>query len=627
MMSAEIVERDGKLFVLDPWQSHFSEPIQYRTAWPTGISAKDYPHFIGQKAESGPGGTYRLESGILIRLEHAGATHPDRRYTEEKQIRRPRGNYKYHSGRWQKNPFIEWKRTARGNLFTEVDGWKFSIWKFSDPIKGLGYSWNAEDPNGRYIATGFEISEDSASEKALGHYGEFVEDEDTEKTPNDIIASLTLGTSVYKYVIVPETISDPVRHGFRVMMNVDGGAYETAGLGWSMSRESILERLAKDLFRKMYTRGVATIHIYDSQLQSMYDYLYNEKIKELEEGKREEEENRRKQKQEYEKYTEAKQKRIAALPTYKWKRVKDFQIDTDSGKVFVPAVVLQGSGLGIHKSPNEPKSAYRITHQRTGLRIGNVVFDTLGNAKVAVVRLVKQFDWNLSKEEMMKTKNERADWIRKMDRDVHENPPRSKRIYSMELTSEEKILLTAFRFHERLGMENIPGYLSDAIVELEGKGLIVRLRGSGKTPSGPAWEITPKGRKVSSRKNPPLSWDRSVGDIADARGILNDAVYDLEKVKGSYEILIKLGRVNRLLSDAMTYLHKSHLSDFTFEHNPPMREVYRDILEIKARKKDGRLYRHAFKPGSTIFGLPDGSLVVKSRKGKKLWKNFPKGKK
>ena len=43
-MESEIVDRDGKLFVLDPWQNHFSKPIKYRTCWPTGILTSQYKH-------------------------------------------------------------------------------------------------------------------------------------------------------------------------------------------------------------------------------------------------------------------------------------------------------------------------------------------------------------------------------------------------------------------------------------------------------------------------------------------------------------------------------------------------------------------------------------------------------
>lgn len=58
--------------------------------------------------------------------------------------------------------------------------------------------------------------------------------------------------------------------------------------------------------------------------------------------------------------------------------------------------------------------------------------------------------------------------------------------------------------------------------------------------------------------------------------------------------------------------------------NPPeeLTEIYRNIIEIRAEKKDGRKYRHPFGRGSSIYGLSDGSILVRNRKGKRLWKNF-----
>ena len=58
-------------------------------------------------------------------------------------------------------------------------------------------------------------------------------------------------------------------------------------------------------------------------------------------------------------------------------------------------------------------------------------------------------------------------------------------------------------------------------------------------------------------------------------------------------------------------------------------EIYGNILAIEARKGKGSLwpnerFRHGFKSKSeaAIFGLPDGSILIKSKKGKRLWKNF-----
>jgi hypothetical protein len=54
----------------------------------------------------------------------------------------------------------------------------------------------------------------------------------------------------------------------------------------------------------------------------------------------------------------------------------------------------------------------------------------------------------------------------------------------------------------------------------------------------------------------------------------------------------------------------------------PVTEIYRDIVEIKAIKPDGKRYVHRFGKGSNIYGMSDGTILIRSRKGKRLWKNF-----
>lgn len=58
-------------------------------------------------------------------------------------------------------------------------------------------------------------------------------------------------------------------------------------------------------------------------------------------------------------------------------------------------------------------------------------------------------------------------------------------------------------------------------------------------------------------------------------------------------------------------------------------EIYGNILAIEARKGKSSLwpnekFRHGFKSKSEakVYGLPDGSLLIKSKSGKRLWKNF-----
>lgn len=131
-----------------------------------------------------------------------------------------------------------------------------------------------------------------------------------------------------------------------------------------------------------------------------------------------------------------------------------------------------------------------------------------------------------------------------------------------------------------------------------------------------------------SSENPPLNWDSTVQKLSEAEYKIDYALSQLEFADIPWKEL-KENLRNAMLSiaHAKSYIRHSHSGHFTYNENPPATEVYRDIIEIRARKKDGRLYKHNFQPGSTIFGLPDGSILVKSRKGKKLWKDFPKGRK
>lgn len=68
--------------------------------------------------------------------------------------------------------------------------------------------------------------------------------------------------------------------------------------------------------------------------------------------------------------------------------------------------------------------------------------------------------------------------------------------------------------------------------------------------------------------------------------------------------------------------------------NPPgATVVYHRLLRIEARKGPGHRcdagckranhsYFHDFGPGAVVYGLPDGSLVIRQKGGKRLWKFF-----
>lgn len=46
-------------------------------------------------------------------------------------------------------------------------------------------------------------------------------------------------------------------------------------------------------------------------------------------------------------------------------------------------------------------------------------------------------------------------------------------------------------------------------------------------------------------------------------------------------------------------------------------EIYPNVVEIQAVKHDGNLYQHDFDGDEKIYGLPDGSLLIRGRR--RLW--------
>lgn len=58
--------------------------------------------------------------------------------------------------------------------------------------------------------------------------------------------------------------------------------------------------------------------------------------------------------------------------------------------------------------------------------------------------------------------------------------------------------------------------------------------------------------------------------------------------------------------------------------NPPGRHIGREVYGVEYRHaKDGKDYRHDFEGGAELWGLEDGSLLIRSRKGRRHWEDFP----
>jgi hypothetical protein len=110
--------------------------------------------------------------------------------------------------------------------------------------------------------------------------------------------------------------------------------------------------------------------------------------------------------------------------------------------------------------------------------------------------------------------------------------------------------------------------------------------------------------------------------------VLATAIEDQQEL---VELLVKLNHRGIVSDDELSLGRKNlfRLRDMKFfikhdyDKNPPTAtEIYKDIIEIRAVKPNGQRYVHKFKPGSNIYGLPNGNILIQSRKGKRLWKNF-----
>jgi len=101
-MDSVIEERGNKLFVIDPWITMSSEPIEYKIAWPTGLFKSDYPQLIG-KVCSHLVGLVKTEDGVVVRLEYGEYTSPSQEHSIERNVPKPKGRFTYSNGHWRKS--------------------------------------------------------------------------------------------------------------------------------------------------------------------------------------------------------------------------------------------------------------------------------------------------------------------------------------------------------------------------------------------------------------------------------------------------------------------------------------------------------------------------------------------
>ena len=101
-MNSIIIEHNGKLYVQEPWEPMFTQPIELRIVWPTGLSSADYPHFVGEECISEPhGSVYRMvKTGLMFNLEHGEKTKAAKELCSERPIKKPKWARKYNNGRW-----------------------------------------------------------------------------------------------------------------------------------------------------------------------------------------------------------------------------------------------------------------------------------------------------------------------------------------------------------------------------------------------------------------------------------------------------------------------------------------------------------------------------------------------
>ncbi len=146
----------------------------------------------------------------------------------------------------------------------------------------------------------------------------------------------------------------------------------------------------------------------------------------------------------------------------------------------------------------------------------------------------------------------------------------------------------------------------------------------------------PGGLRIFFRLTKPIqSFKQVEPEIKDRYPRLRPYQWYGAKKKGEYIVDLRQRRINKNFDPETfaTLAAASALGNVAAKKmmgNPPRgaKKIYDDILEIRAKKGEeslwpGELFKHKFEPRkgkASIYGMPDGSLLVKGKK--RLWKEF-----
>jgi len=129
--------------------------------------------------------------------------------------------------------------------------------------------------------------------------------------------------------------------------------------------------------------------------------------------------------------------------------------------------------------------------------------------------------------------------------------------------------------------------------------------------------------KKLKRKNPRSPWTGKPYHVSQLHAVeLIEAIRNKERSFGIKSVPMQ-GWTRRKMEGYLEQL---------YQKNPPQGkvEIYDKVTSIEAQKGNKSLwprehFRHDFrknKSAAKVYGMPDGSILIKSTKGKKLWKNF-----